>query len=158
MAVYGRLFNQWRRHPAKLRTSLLAPIDSSGNVGAWTETSPLNEERFLSCHAGFAYNGYVYVVGGGTPTTLLTTAYARQNPLDGTLGPWAVAGSFPEGTGNERDYGAVSVYRGRVYYSGGETNAGASVATTYYADSLPTGNSPPGTPPPNSCQPHASAT
>lgn len=128
------------RHPAITKNIVYyAPVNPDGTVGAWLETSPLNEERFLSCHAGFAYNGYVYVVGGGTPTTLLTTAYARQNPLDGTLGPWAVAGSFPEGTGNEREYGAVSVYRGRVYYSGGETNAGAPVATTYYADILPDG-------------------
>lgn len=134
VAYGGYLYKIGGRHPSVNKdTVYVAAINANGSVAEWRETSRLPDPRYFLAHGGFGYNGYVYVVAGGVPEAQMTTLYARQNPLDGSLGPWAVAGAFPEGAANARDAGAVAVHQGRVYYTAGENNTTA-VATTLIAD------------------------
>lgn len=130
----GYLYNLGGRHPSVNKdTVYVAPISPDGSVQGWRETTPLPDVLYFFNHGAFGYSGRIYVVAGGNPSAQITTLMAKQNPLTGELGPWTVAGSFPEGDGNERDAGAVAVYNGRVYYTAGENNAGA-VATAYVAE------------------------
>lgn len=139
-AYGGYLYCLGGRGASTTNTVFYAPINADGTVGAWQTTTPLTDERYYSMHAAFGYNGYIYVVGGATIdatntfSVQTTTLYAAQNPLDGTLGPWNVAGTFAGPTPPERAYGAVGVYNGRVYYVGGRDSTGAVHQDVYQAD------------------------
>jgi hypothetical protein len=139
-AYGGYLYCLGGRGASTTNTVFYAPINADGTTGAWQTTTPLSDERYYSMHAAFGYNGYIYVVGGatiddtGTFSVQTTTLYAQQNPLDGTLGPWYVAGTFDALTPPERAYGAVGVYNGTVYYVGGRDSTGTVYPDVYQAD------------------------
>lgn len=138
-AYGGYLYCLGGRGASTTNTVFYAPINADGTTGAWQTTTPLTDERYYSMHAAFGYNGYIYVVGGASIDTTdtfsvqTTTLYAKQNPLDGTLGPWNVAGTFAGPTPPERAYGAVGVYNGQVYYLGGRDTTTAVHQDVYQA-------------------------
>ncbi|HEY3415101.1 MAG TPA: fibronectin type III domain-containing protein [Armatimonadota bacterium] len=144
-AYGGYLYCLGGRGASTSNTVFFAPINADGTVGAWQQTTPLTDERYFTMHAAFGYNGYIYVVAGAAIdasevfATQTTTLFAAQNPLDGTLGPWSVAGTFSGPTPPERAYGAVGVYNGRVYYVGGRDTASVIYPTIYEADIKPDG-------------------
>jgi hypothetical protein len=127
VAYGGYLYAIGGRGPQVMDTVFSAPIAADGTVGAWKQTSSLPAGRFYTNGAGFGYNGYVYIVGGAeqpssTNVYQSNTLMARQNPLDGTLGPWTVAGAFPGDPAPTRAHGSVAVYNGKVYYNGGRND------------------------------------
>jgi hypothetical protein len=148
VAYGGYLYVIGGRAGSPSNTVYMAPINADATVGDWTLTSALPDALVYLQRSGFGYNGYVYVVGGetsppsGAVMPQLTTLYAKQNPLDGTLGPWAVAGTFPDPSGDGsggRGWGSVAAYNGRVYFVGGEDTNRTAVRETMFADIHPNG-------------------
>jgi hypothetical protein len=78
---------------ACINSAPYAQLTSDGTVGAWS-TATLSSIR---CYQGaFAYNGYIYLVGGvgsGAPNTTNLVEYAKANS-DGSLGSWTPTSSL----------------------------------------------------------------
>ncbi len=119
-----------------------APIGSDGLIGDWT-TDTDTESYFdvpRNGHIGFAYNGYIYIVGGSNSTldecedevSISTTScndiqYAPVN-ADGSLGAWTID------AGDRFDTPRVDhssfAYNGYLYVAGGVGGAGNSACDT----------------------------
>ena len=101
-----------------------AAIASNGTLGSWNYTSSSNNDGtsfvggFTTArygHGSFAYNGYIYVVGGTTSGGNTTDVqYAPINP-NGTIGTWTATNVFTTARANF----ATTFYNGFVYISGG---------------------------------------
>ncbi|HUD06984.1 MAG TPA: hypothetical protein VMR34_03795 [Candidatus Saccharimonadales bacterium] len=129
-----------------VKTIYYAPISSNGSIGAWATnpTDLTNATGQVYGAQAVAYNGYMYVWGGGntsgnSPSTA-TVYYASINP-NGTIGSWSSAGNNPAngGFGNES-----FVYNGYVYQIGSETagstiSAANAATNVYYASINPNG-------------------
>lgn len=145
VAYGGYLYVIGGRGPQVMNTVFYAPINADGTVGAWKETASLPEVRFYAGHGGFGYNGYVYMVAGAEQPSSTNvyqgnTLMARQNPADGSLGQWTVAGSFPGDPAPTRARGAVGVWNGKAYYVAGQNDEATIVHTdTFVADIHPDG-------------------
>lgn len=145
VAYGGYLYVIGGRGPQVMSTVFYAPIHADGTVGAWKETASLPAPRFYAGHGGFGYNGYVYIVGGAEQPSSINiysgaTLMARQNPVDGTLGPWVVAGVFPGDPRPTRARGTLGVYNGKAYYVGGQNSDVTAVhADTFVGDIHPDG-------------------
>lgn len=94
-----------------------APLNANGTVGAWTATTVLPATR--KRHSAVAVNGYLYVLGDNSATSVI---YATINPTTGAIGTWLTTNTFT----NPRDYAAAFTYNGYMYIAGG-----SSGATTY---------------------------
>ncbi len=97
-----------------------APINADGTLGSWTSAStPSSFTNARSKHQSLAYNGYMYVIGGGGAGGAMYSdvQYARIN-ADGTLGSWATTSSFA----TAREYHSAVVSRGHIYILGGNTS------------------------------------
>ncbi|MDB5181501.1 MAG: hypothetical protein JWP13_264, partial [Candidatus Saccharibacteria bacterium] len=83
-----------------------------------------------SGHSVVAYNGYMYILGGGSYTTANVfyndVQYAQINP-DGTLGTWQTTASF---TTARQDAPAMA-HNGYMYILGGKVSGGMSNAVQY---------------------------
>jgi hypothetical protein len=102
---------------------LYAKINADGNVSNWTATTSLTAAREDA--SAVTANGYIYVIGGGTPTAQSTVYYAKLK-ADGTIGSWNTGNS----TGfMARTRAAATVANGYVYIVGGSTTQN----TVYYA-------------------------
>jgi Kelch motif protein len=64
-------------------------------LGAWQDIDPLPAPR--THHALVAYDGALYVIGGGSGQPASTDVLRSVVADDGTLGPWTPAGTLPEG-------------------------------------------------------------
>jgi len=93
---------------------------TAGALGTWAATTNFITAR--SSQVSIAYNGYVYIIGGGNGTNLATVEYSPFNS-DGTVGSWAATTSFTTG---RRDF-TGTVYNGYVYIMGG-------LAASYLSD------------------------
>lgn len=118
-----------------------APLNSNGTVGTWISSGTLPENR--ADHAAFAYNGYMYIVGGfiGGGSYSADVKFAAINPSDGSLGTWTSTNSLPVGRTNH----AALAYNGKMYVINGCTTASGNcntanpTAIVYCADILATG-------------------
>ena len=108
-------------------TVYYARLNADGTIGPWTGTTALPGPS--TAHSTVAYNGYLYVVGGNTGTTCVSTvSYARIN-ADGTLGAWTTTSPLPAARcGNVE---AVTVANGVMYAAGGFDNADVTTAVFY---------------------------
>jgi hypothetical protein len=111
-----------------------APIESSGGVGAWTETTPLPEPVFF--HSALTSNGFVYVLGGyhcpspcGIPLPISNIVYFSRINSDGSLGAWQTTTPLPETV----FFLSTAVAKGAIYEMGG-WNGQALTAGVYSAD------------------------
>lgn len=87
---------------------------SGGSVGNWAATTALPATGLYSAGA-VAYNGYIYLVGGGAGGS--TNCYFVSVGGTGVLGTWApCANTFT----NARTASAVVAYNGYLYVIGGE--------------------------------------
>ena len=103
-----------------------AALSSNGTVGSWSSTSALTAASAYG--AATVYNGYVYLVGGKTVSTPLTTVeYALINS-GGTLGAWANTTAL--GTGVVA--ASTVAYNGYLYVMGGYDNASFYYTTVSY--------------------------
>ena len=95
-----------------------ATINTNGTVGTWTATSSFTGVR--DYFGSFAYNGYLYIVGGlddagGNTLVSKDVQYAPINATTGAVGTWTTAaGTVGEGYGL-----SVAVYNGYAYAMGG---------------------------------------
>ena len=124
-------------------TSYVAPLNADGTVGAWTTTTPLPAPQ--TSHATVANNGYMYVVGGNTGSTCVTTVRYAPINANGTLGAWSTTSALPAPRcGNVE---AVTIANGFMYAAGGYDNA-TSPGACSTRPSTPTAPSAPGRPTP----------
>ena len=115
-----------------------APINSNGTLGAWHYTHSSTDDGtsfvagFNTARYGlgaFAYNGYLYVLGGKDSAGYDSdTQYAPLNS-NGTIGTWQASTSFTTG---RRDFG-VTAYGGFVYITSGDKGATTYLSDTQYA-------------------------
>lgn len=107
---------------AALNDVQYAPLNTNGTVGTWAFTTSL-----LSANANltaFAYNGYLYISGGYTGTSSLSSVQYAPLNAGGSVGTWASTTSFA----NAR-YGAGSIASGGYLYIFGGYDG-----TSYYSD------------------------
>lgn len=100
------------------RTSVYyAAINGDGTLGSWTAATSITNAR--NSHASFAYNGYLYVMGGfNGSSTYSDVQYASING-NGSLSAWASTSSLVAA----RWASAVSVYGNKVYLVGGSNGS-----------------------------------
>jgi len=103
-----------------------APINSSGEVGSWTQTEKLPQP--VRQADGFASNGFLYLFGGRSAAAVCTNnTYVIPINANGSLGYW----SQTNVRFNIVRYGAsISYSGGRAYVLGGYNCAGAAFTTT----------------------------
>jgi hypothetical protein len=123
---------------------LYAKLNADGSLGSWTSsTNVYTDARTLA--AATAYNGYLYIAGGSTPSALATThcssvvgtirycrdiQYAAIDPSDGSVGTWQYAGAEYANTGDNGRAGLGMVgYNGYMYIVGGDTNSNTIVSS-----------------------------
>ena len=106
----------------KVNSVEYAPINSNGSIGTWATTSSLSS--VTTSASAVAYNGYLYLLGGGDGSATNTVAYAAIK-ADGSLGSWSTTTSFTTAR-----YGANTfAYNNRMYVMGGYNGS-----STYYND------------------------
>jgi hypothetical protein len=122
-----------------LATVEYAPINSNGTLGTWATTTslPTGTEYATS----MVYNGYVYEIGGETPSTyengIAVNYTVINNGGPGTLQSWTTdtANPLPQAL-----YGAASVtYDGYIYELGGCGSTNCPSNNVYYAPISNTG-------------------
>lgn len=108
----------------------------------WTSTTPLPGNRGFAAGVlanGFnsqvSGNGTIYVLGGldGTGTATSTVFFASVSsdgtiPSAGTAGTWATTTPLPQ----PLFAAEAMIFHGRIYVSGGNNAAGASIANVYF--------------------------
>ena len=122
-------------------TSYLATIQPDGTVSSWNTTTALPANRYGA--AAIAYNGYIYVTGGGTSSsTNSTTVYSAPiGTSDGGIVSWDTNTAF--GTGRQGH--AVAVNDDKLYITGGFNGNSTYYATVQFAQINNGGNGLPGT-------------
>ena len=109
-----------------------APINSDGTLGTWTTTTSLPTPTVD--HTALAYNGYLYLIGGYTPSTSNTTSNVFRATINanGSIGVWTATASLPVATGRA----ATTIYGNHMYSFGGYTTAASPnvYVTTINAD------------------------
>jgi hypothetical protein len=105
-----------------------APINSTGTVGSWSQTSSFTNARYGLSVA--VYSGYLYIMGGignaASSADCNSSSYCNgvyytqiNNGGSGTLQSWSAANSLPSAT-----YKSTSVaYNGYIYELGGYNTA-----------------------------------
>ncbi len=105
-----------------------AHINSDGTVGTWS-TSGNTLPTTIQQSATFAYNGYLYVIGGYNGSAQSAIYYAPLSS-DGSVGAWATnSTSLP----SARQDTQPAVYNGRVYIIGGRQPSTAASNSVFYA-------------------------
>jgi hypothetical protein len=106
-----------------------APVQGSGQIGAWTAGAPLPDEPVLF-HAAVTWSQTLYVLGGyhfsGGFQPSPITYYSVLN-LDGSPGPWTHATPLPMPVWGQ----GAAVWNGWVYVTGGTNDV--NVFNTVYA-------------------------
>jgi prepilin-type N-terminal cleavage/methylation domain-containing protein len=104
-----------------------AKFNADGTVGSWLTGTTLPDD--VSQHAGTAYNGYLYSMGGndGTPNPTSTVLYAPIN-ADGSIGSW-VASKLPFAN----LWLSSIAYNGYLYTLGGLPDGATATATVLYS-------------------------
>lgn len=101
----------------------------NGQTGAW-QTASNTFATTRSEHGTFAYNGYLYTIGGisGAVQALSDVQYAKIN-ANGALGTWQATTSLPD---TRMSFG-LAEYNGYVYVLGGINDSSIDQQTTLYA-------------------------
>jgi len=111
-----------------LTTVEYAKFKADGTLGSWATTTAFTTAR--STAGGFAYNGYLYILGGynAASTYYNDVQYARINN-DGTVGTWIATSSFT----TSRAALTTVVSNGYVYLMGGTNDLSTGMNNTQYA-------------------------
>jgi len=114
--------------------SIIKISSSGGLTGGWFTGSSLPAN--LAYGVSFAYEGYLYYLGGytGGPSGY-TSVYFAQINANGSLGNWQTTSSFT--TGRMNFSGAA--YNGKLYIIGGSGSGGPSSIDMQYASVTPAG-------------------
>jgi hypothetical protein len=109
-----------------------APLNANGSVGNWT-TSSNSLPAALSNAAGFAANGYLYVIGGSTtdvPSGAVSTVYYAKLNADGSVGAWHTNSNALPTTAFAA---SGTTANGYVYIIGGVNSLSTRLNSVYYA-------------------------
>lgn len=93
-----------------------APINTDGSIGAWLATSKLPLP--ITGASAFAYEGYVYIVGGRSGEIYLSKIYRAKIKEDHSLEKWEEYTEMPYEAVRIR----VTVWDGYLYIAGGYNN------------------------------------
>lgn len=97
-------------------------------LGAWSTVAPLPMPS--THHAALAFDGALWVIGGGSGATAKTTILRATVGADGSLGAWTSAGELPAG----RATSSAFVFLDHLYVVAGMTSlTGGEVATVLRA-------------------------
>jgi N-acetylneuraminic acid mutarotase len=106
---------------AYTNTVLFATINANGSLGPWTATTVFWIHR---CdHASVAYNGYLYVIGGGWDGNTFNDVQFAAIEADISLQPWVITTDLPD----TRSGHTSVVYNGYMYVIGGQVGVGDKV-------------------------------
>ncbi len=102
-------------------------ISAGATGGSWQTLTPL--PAINSAHATVGYNGYIYNIGGLSPSN--SSVYYAQVKADGTISGWNTLNTLPA---VRRNLNALA-YNSYLYVIGGSTtgSASGSVSTLYSA-------------------------
>jgi hypothetical protein len=100
---------------------------SDGTLGTWTTTTGVTTAR--RGHTSVIQNGYVYVVGGSTPSNPTTSIEAAPINTDGTVGPWSFTTNLPVAIWL---HGSV-LSNGYLYVVGGQNASGDAIKDVQFA-------------------------
>ncbi len=110
-------------------TVYYAKLNGTGGAGAWSTANPL--PTTLKYHCSGVANGYLYVWGGDTGSSISNAIYYAKLNNDGSLGSWQTsAQTMPTGVAS----GGCAIVNGRLYSFGGINSAGATTSAVYYAE------------------------
>jgi N-acetylneuraminic acid mutarotase len=126
-----------------LSTTTRVPLNADGSWGtAIPSTSTATGSLVTATRslAAFAYNGYMYAIGGSNAagTTYLTTVQRTPIASDGSLGTWSTTSQTQLASG--RWGHKATFYNGRVYVTGGRLAASSFSSATLYAAIDASGN------------------
>lgn len=103
-----------------------APIESSGEVGAWNETAHFPVE--IVGHSALVYGDDIFVIGGGCYGIYYGTVYKAHINQNGSLGSWFEWGILP----HQVVHHSSVVLNERVYVIGGHLQDHYVVDTVYF--------------------------
>lgn len=105
-----------------------ATVNSDGTLGAWSTGTPL--PAAIGNAQLVATKDRLYLMGGQTGSTAISTIYTCVINEDSTLGTWSVAGNLPIAL-----YDSASVViNSKIYLFGGTNSAGSHISTIYVID------------------------
>jgi N-acetylneuraminic acid mutarotase len=99
-------------------TVYTAPINADGTLGAWSTGPSLPIP--ISFSQVIVTSNKVYLLGGYSTNSYISSIYSATINSDGTLGSWSLYGSLPGPLGASQ----AVITRGRVYLLGGRDNSG----------------------------------
>lgn len=106
-----------------------AKLNGSGGAGAWSTANSL--PTALKYHCSGVANGYMYVWGGDTGSSISSAIYYAKLNNDGSLGSWQTsAQTMPTGIASA----GCAVINGRLYSFGGVSSAGTTTNAVYFAE------------------------
>ncbi len=111
---------------AVVRTAVL---NTNGTLGSWTTGTALPAPLCRS--QAVVTKNRVYLLGGLSDGSYVSTVYTAPINTDGTLGAWTTGPSLPVPIGE----GFAFVVKDRMYYCGGYVNA-AGFSTAIYANTI----------------------
>lgn len=108
-------------------TVLYAPINSTGSIGAWSNTTALKSPLYYQ--SGATYNGYIYMVAGFDANSVTSgVSYAQINTSTGAVGAWTNTTPLPTALYNH----SAAAYNGYLYSTGG-FDGSVVTSTVFYA-------------------------
>ncbi len=111
-----------------------AQMSSSGLVGStWNTLSGSALPVALEQATAVVNNGYVYVMGGSSSSSVQSAVYYAQLGSNGTLGAWHTTTSLtnPNGSAFATTGASSFVNNGYIYVAGGGSSASTCSGTTY---------------------------
>ena len=104
-----------------------APINSDGTLGTWTTDTSL--PGALGYSQAITTKNRIYLLGGWSGGSAVSTVYTAPINSDGTLGTWATGTSIP----NTVTFSQSVVTKNRVYLLGGINISSVYLSTVYTA-------------------------
>jgi hypothetical protein len=103
-------------------------VNASGTLAGWNATTPLPNPTTNA--AAEAYNGYLYVLGGGqTSSTATSTVWYAPLSATGSVGAWTGATALPAGISLHK----ALAMDGYMYVMGGRSAVGTVTSTVISA-------------------------
>lgn len=114
-----------------------ARIDGQGNVGAWSTTTELPNQRYGRRYV--AGNGYIYAIAGDNCQTTQKKVHYAQVAANGTLGSWTDSAQELPQIASER---AVASANGYIYVIGGRISGASDLTNGVYYSAIGSGGAP----------------
>jgi Galactose oxidase, central domain len=81
----------------------------------------------LRRHTSVFANGYIFVLGGKTATTVVSTVYSARLNADGSVGTWQTLNPLPQSL----EWATAVLANGRIYVIGGDGGSNPSASVFY---------------------------